>query len=122
MRSMQSPIGLRIAAISYLILGIYALVFPVLYDPALFPLYIIGILSIICGVGVMLLRKWALWISAIIFPIMVAVSSVTVYYSVNELGFYPDWESALFNTSLILYLVLAILALLLVLDKRRELK
>ena len=70
MSDMQGPIGLRIAAVFYIILGVYALVFPVLYDPSLYALYIVGGLSILCGAGVILLKKWALWITAILFPIM----------------------------------------------------
>ena len=119
---MQGPTGLRIAAVFYIILGIYALAFPVMYDLSLYPMYIIGVLSILCGAGVLLLKKWGLWISAVLFPVMLMLSMVTLYYSASVGGFYPDWERALFNVSLILYLVLAALGFLLVADKRRELK
>ena len=119
---MQGPTGLRVAAIFYIILGIYMLAFPVLYDPSLYPLYIIGILSILSGVGILLLKKWALWISVALFPVMLMLSIVTLYYSVSVVGFYPDWESTVFHISLIAYLILTIIAFLLVVDRRREFK
>lgn len=119
---MQGPIGLRVAAILYMVLGIYALVFPLLYDPSILFLYIVGGLSIICGIGTMLLKKWGLWISVALFPVMLMLSIVTFYYSISSLGFYPDWERALFNTSLVIYMILSVLGFLLVVDKRRDLK
>jgi hypothetical protein len=122
MRNMQGPTSLRVAAILYIILGVYTLAFPVLYDPSLFPLYIIGILSILSGLGTVLLKKWALWISVPLFPVMLLLSIVTLSYSVTVVGFYPDWETTLFHISLIIYLILTILGFLQVVDKRRELK
>lgn len=119
---MQGPIGLRVAAILYMVLGIYAFVFPLLYDVSLLFLYIVGGLSILCGIGAMLLKKWGLWVSVALFPVMLTLSIVTLYYSVISLGFYPDWERALFNISLVIYLVLSVLGFLLVVDKRRDLK
>jgi len=122
MNDMQGPVSLRIAAVFYLVLGVYVLVFPSLYDTSLFSLYVVGALSILCGVGVLLLKKWALWGSTLLFPVMLALSSVTLFYSSSMVGFYPDWKRALFHLSLMLYLVLTILALLMVVDKRREFK
>jgi hypothetical protein len=119
---MQGPIGLRVAAVLYFMLGIYLLAFPILYDTSIFALYIVGGLSILCGAGIMLLKKWTLWISVVLFPVMLALSVVSLYYSVSVSGFYPDWERTLFHISLIVYLLLTVLAFLLVVDKRRDFK
>jgi hypothetical protein len=53
---------------------------------------------------------------------MLVLSIVTLYYSASVVGFYPDWQTTLFHLSLIGYLVLAVLAFLLIVDKKREFK
>jgi hypothetical protein len=122
MSDMKGLTDLRIAAIIYMVLGVYALVFPIVYDISLYPLYIVGGLSILCGAGVLLLKKWAVWISAALFPVMLMLSIATLYYSVSVAGFYPDWERMLFHLSLVIYLILSIVGFLLVIDKRKDLK
>jgi hypothetical protein len=119
---MQGSTGLRIAAIFYILLGIYTLAFPVAFDPAAYPFYIIGVLSIVAGAGAILVKKWGLWIAVLLFPVMLVLSIVTLYYSASVVGFYPDWQATLFHLSLIGYLVLAVLAFLLIVDKKREFK
>ena len=119
---MQGSTGLRVASIFYILLGIYTLAFPVAFDPSAYPFYIIGVLSIIAGAGAMFVKKWGLWIGVLLFPVMLVLSIVTLYYSASVVGFYPDWQTILFHLSLIGYLVLAVLAFLLIVDKKREFK
>jgi uncharacterized protein (DUF983 family) len=77
---MQGSTGLRVAAIFYVLLGVYMLAFPVAFDPSTYPLYIIGVLSIVAGAGTILMKKWGLWIAVLVFPVMLVLSIVTLYY------------------------------------------
>jgi len=97
-------------------------VFSVLYDQGLIPLIALSLASIVAGLGLLLERRFALWLSLLIFPLGVVEAVATLFYSVKTVGWYPSDIVAAFNASLVLYAVGLAVSLLLVIDRRGQLK
>lgn len=114
--------GLLVASAIFFVLGAYGLVFSALFDPGLIPLIALSVVALVTGVGLFLNRRFGLWLTLLLFPLGIVEAISTLLYSVRLAGWYSDNATGAFNASLILYVVGLILALLLVADKRSELK
>jgi hypothetical protein len=114
--------GLLVASAIFIILGGYGLVFSALYDPSLIPLIALSLASIAAGLGALLERRFALWLSLLIFPLGIVEALATLSYSVRMSDWYPSDIVGVFNASLILYAVGFVVSLVLVIDKRGQLK
>jgi hypothetical protein len=116
------PIGLKISVVVFLLAAAYNIAFPALFDPSLFPLILIGALCLVNGISLFLQRKLGLYLTLLLFPIMLLQGSYTLFAVVNSVGWDPNPQTAAFNASLIAYSLITLLAFLLVLDKRAELR
>ena len=114
--------GLVVASAIFILLGVYGLVFSALYDLGLIPLIVLSLVSIVTGLGVFLGRRFALWLSLLLFPLAIVETFSTLFYSVTLSGWYSSDIVTVFNASLILYAVGLVISLLLVVDKRGQLK
>ena len=114
--------GLLVGSAIFFVLGAYGLVFSALYDTGLIPLIVLSVLFLITGVGVLLGRRFGLWLTLLLFPLGIVEIIATLLYSVTLSGWYSTNTVAAFNASLISYAVGLIISLLLVLDKRSQLK
>ena len=114
--------GLLVASAILIVLGAYGLVFSALYDIGLFPLIALSLALVATGLGVLFGRRFGLWLSLLVFPLGVAEAVATLSYSVRVSGWYSSNTIAVFNASLILYAVGLIVSLVLVIDKRSQLK
>lgn len=114
--------GLLVASAIFIVLGAYGLVFSALYDIGLFPLIALSLALVATGLGVLFGRRFGLWLSLLVFPLGVAEAVATLSYSVRVSGWYSSNTIAVFNASLILYAVGLIVSLVLVIDKRSQLK
>lgn len=114
--------GLLVASAIFLVLGLYGLAFSALYDVGLIPLIALSVVSLATGVGVLLGRRFAFWLMLLLFPLGIVEAIATLFYSVTLSGWYSNNVVAAFNASLILYAVGLIVSLLLVIDKRSQLK
>jgi hypothetical protein len=114
--------GLLVASVIFIVLGAYGLVFSGLYDLTLVPLIALSVVAVLAGVGVLFERRFGLWISLLLFPLAMVMALSTLFYSVTVSGWSADIPEALFEASLILYAVGLIVSLLLVIDKRGQLK
>jgi len=114
--------GLLVASAIFILLGVYGLVFSALYDLGLIPLIVLSLVSIVTGLGVFLGRRFALWLSLLLFPLAIVETFSTLFYSVTLSGWYSSDIVTVFNASLILYAVGLVISLLLVIDKRGQLK
>jgi hypothetical protein len=113
---------LLVGSAIFFALGAYGLVFSALYDAGLIPLIALSVLFLITGVGVLLGRRFGLWLTLLLFPLGIVEAIATLLYSVTLSGWYSTNAVAAFNASLILYAVGLIISLLLVIDKRSQLK
>ena len=114
--------GLLVASAIFMVLGAYGLVFSALYDLGLIPLIALSLASIVTGLGLLFGRRFALWLSLVVFPVGIVEALATLSYSVRMSGWYPSDIVGLFNASLILYAVGFVVSLVLVIDKRGQLK
>jgi len=114
--------GLLVASAIFFVLGVYGLAFSALYDMGLIPLIALSVVSLATGVGVLLGRRFALWLTLLLFPLGIVEAITTLFYSATLSGWYSNNVVAAFNASLTLYAVGLVVSLLLVLDKRSQLK
>lgn len=114
--------GLVVASAIFILLGVYGLVFSALYDLGLIPLIVLSLVSIVTGLGVFLARRFALWLSLLLFPLAIVETFSTLFYSVTLSGWYSSDIVTVFNASLILYAIGLVISLLLVIDRRSQLK
>ena len=114
--------GLLVASAIFLVLGFYGLAFSALYDMGLIPLIALSVVSLATGVGVLLGRRFAFWLTLLLFPLGIVEAIATLFYSVTLSGWYSNNVVAAFNASLVLYAVGLIVSLLLVIDRRNQLK
>jgi len=121
-KRLDRSFGVWFTSAFHILAGIYMAIFPVLYERFLFPLYFMAGACVVAGVGIFLMRRWAFWLALIAIPAVVTTFSSVLLYSISSFGFNPDWSTALFNMINALYLVFTAIALLLLLDKRKEFK
>lgn len=114
--------GLLVASAIFIVLGAYGLVFSALYDLGLIPLIALSLALVGAGLGAFLGRRFALWLALVLFPLGVVEVLSTLSYSVTLFGWYANTAAGVFNASLILYIVGLVVSLLLVVDKRGQLK
>jgi hypothetical protein len=114
--------GLIVASAIFFVLGAYGLVFSALYDVGLIPLIALSVVSLAAGVGVLLGRRFGLWLTLLLFPLGIVEATATLLYSVTLSGWYSNSIVAAFNASMVLYAVALAISLLLVIDKRGQLK
>jgi hypothetical protein len=114
--------GLLVASAIFFVMGAYGLVFSALYDMGLIPLIALSVVSLATGIGVLLGRRFGLWLTLLLFPLGIGEAIATLFYSVTLAGWYSNDMVAAFNASLVLYAVGLIISLLLVIDKRSQLK
>jgi hypothetical protein len=114
--------GLLVASAIFFVLGAYGLVFSALYDVGLIPLIALSVVSLATGIGVLLGRRFGLWLTLLLFPLGTVEAIATLSYSVTLAGWYSNDMVTAFNISLVLYAVGLVISLLLVIDKRSQLK
>jgi len=121
-KRLDRSFGVLFSSAFYILAGIYIVIFPILFERFLFPLYFIAGACVIAGVGIFLMWRWAFWLALIAIPAVVTTFGSVLLYSISNFGFNPDWSTALFNTINVLYLTFTAIALLFLLDKRKEFK
>lgn len=117
------PIGLSFSSFFYAAAGVYYLAYPIIVsDPTIWPLYIIGALSLLGSFGVLKMSRWGLWLGLGLFlPLLVAplFALMAVWSSP---GIFQQALPIAFVASLFILMFFATLTFLLILDKRRDFK
>jgi hypothetical protein len=117
------PIGLSISSLFYAVAGVYYLVFPlVAQDTGIWPLYVIGVLSLVGGFGVLKMTRWGLWLGLGLFLPQVIAPSFALMAALSYPGVTQEPIAIVFVASLLALMFFASLAFLLILDKRRSFK
>jgi hypothetical protein len=117
------PVGLSFSSFFYAISGLYYLIYPlVVQDTTLYPLYIIGALSIVGSVGIMRVTRWGLWVGLALFPLQIVAPSFALMTALQYPGVASSSTALVYIASLVILMFFASLTFLLVLDKRRSFK
>ena len=106
----------------YAVGGVYMLAFWALYGRSAYPLLALGVVSVIVSAALYVLSKWAYWIGLFSFPLLLIEFIFSLNFSVGVVGWYPNIPTAVFNASMILYLIFLCLSVLFLVDKRNSLK
>jgi hypothetical protein len=117
------PIGLSISSFFFAAAGVYYLTYPLIVsDPTIWPLYVIGALSLLGSFGVLKMTKWGLWLGLALFlpQVIAPVYALMTEWSVP--GLFQQPMSIAFVASLFVLMFFASLTFLLILDKRRDFK
>jgi len=117
------PVGLSFSSFFYAISGLYYLIYPlVVQDTTLYPLYVIGALSIVGSVGIMRVTRWGLWVGLALFPLQIVAPSFALMTALQYPGVASSSTALVYIASLVILMFFASLTFLLVLDKRRSFK
>src|SRR5216683_8381528 len=117
------PVGLSFSSFFYAASGAYYLIYPlVVQDTTLYPLYIIGALSIVGSVGIMKVTRWGLWVGLALFPLQIVAPSFALMTALQYPGVASSSTALVYIASLVILMFFASLTFLLVLDKRRTFK
>jgi hypothetical protein len=115
------PVGLSISSFFYGAAGVYYLVYPlVVMDPTIWPLYIIGGLSLVGSFGVLRMTRWGLWLGLGLFLPQVVAPAFALMATWTAPGIFQQPLSIAFVASLFVLMFFATLTFLLILDKRRD--
>jgi hypothetical protein len=116
------PFASWFASIYFAVVALYSLGFLVMSDPYCLPLYVQAGFALASGIGLFMMKRWALWLSAITIPVIVAVELSALSFSIHIAGFSPGMLGLVLNLSYSLIVILAIIVALFLIDKRREFK
>jgi len=117
------PVGLSISSFFYAASGVYYLVYPIVAsDPTIWPLYLIGALSLMGSFGVLKMTRWGLWLGLGLFVPQVIAPAFALRTALSYPGLFQQPVSIAFVASLFVLMFFASLTFLLVLDKRRTFK
>jgi hypothetical protein len=117
------PVGLSISSFFYAASGIYYLAFPIAAgDAGIWPLYLIGTLSLLGSFGVLKMTRWGLWLGLGLFLPQLIAPTFALMTTLTYPGIAQQPIAIAFVASLAVLMFFACLAFLLILDKRRSFK
>ena len=87
----------------------------------LFPLGVLGALSLISVYGLIKLKKWSVWFVVAHFFLGITFGATTLYASVMIQTFSSNLSAFSFNLMLIVYLIITIISAIFIVSKRGEL-
>ena len=117
------PVGLSFSSFFYAASGLYYLIYPlIVQDTTLYPLYVIGALSIVGSVGIMRVTRWGLWVGLSLFPLQIVAPAFALMTALQYPGVASSSTALVFIVSLVILMFFASLTFLTVLDKRRSFK
>jgi len=93
-----------------------------IFDPGAYLLAVLGAISLVIGVALFMLSRWAFWIGVFTFPLYLVEFIYSVVASVNLVGWFPDTLTGLFQSSMIVYAIFLCFSFVLLLDRRNSLK
>jgi len=114
--------GIWFPLVFYAVGGVYLLVFWVLYGLSAYHLLALGVASLVICAALYAMSKWAYWLGLFTFPLLLLEFIYALIFSVGVVGWYPNIPTALFNASMIIYLIFLCFSFLFLVDKRNTLK
>ena len=110
--------GLLFAAGFYVAAGLYLLAFTLTPNMNLLMLLLLGVASVLAGLGLYMLKRWAFWLAIAVFPLLATFALSTLLFSMSIPSEEASLMATLLNTSLAALGALSFLAFFAVLDNR----
>jgi hypothetical protein len=114
--------GIWFPLVFYAIGGIYLLAFWALYSVTAYHLLALGVTSLVIAIALYSLSRWAYWLGLFTFPLLFVEFVYALNFSVSVVGWYPNIPTAIFNASMVAYLIFLVFSFLFLVDKRNTLK
>ncbi|MFQ6080414.1 MAG: hypothetical protein ACE5OW_01950 [Candidatus Bathyarchaeia archaeon] len=92
----------------------------VLSNFALVHVGFLAVLSLATAYGLVRMRRWSVFLVAILFFLGTTFGATTLYSSIMQQTFYPSLEMLLFHLALIVYLIMTVVAFIYVATKRKN--
>jgi hypothetical protein len=109
------------AATAYILIGLYFLVFSI-PDFNLALLSIIGLGSVIAGLGLYMFKRWGFWLASAVFPLLATASISTLIFSLKIPVQDSTFTPIILDTSLAIVFILSIVSFLTVISVRNSFK
>ena len=110
--------GLLFAAGFYVAAGLYLLAFALTPNMNLLILPLLGVASVLAGLGLYMLKRWAFWLAIAVFPLLATFALSTLLFSISIPSEKASLMATLLNTSLAALGALSFFAIFAVLDNR----
>jgi hypothetical protein len=114
------PFASWFVSIYFAAVALYSLVLAFWHDPYCLPLYVQAGLALASAIGVFMLKRWSLWLSAISLPPIIALELSALESTARISGFNPNLSTVTMNVSYLIIVVVAVFSSLLLVDQRRE--
>ncbi|MGQ9639211.1 MAG: hypothetical protein ACUVUB_01975 [Candidatus Bathyarchaeia archaeon] len=109
------------AAAAYILVGAYFIAFSI-PDLNLLLLLIIGLGSIITGLGLYMFKRWGFWLASALFPLLATASLSTLIFSLKIPVQDSTFTSLILDLSLTVMFILTVASFLTVLSVRDDFK
>jgi len=116
------PWGISFAFAASVIAGVYYLAYPILRDINLYPLYTLGVLTLLASYGLFKMNRLGGWLGAVLYPAQIVTPAFAFLSAIEGPGLGSDYTVIAFVISLGFLMFLSTLSFLFILDKRRSLK
>jgi len=114
--------GVLAVSIFYVVLGGAEALVLALSNFTLVHVAPLAVLSLITAYGLIRMKKWSVLLVVILFFPAITFGATTLYVSVIRQTFFPSLEVLLFHLALVVYLILAFIALIYVVAVRKNFK
>lgn len=114
--------GMLLVSLFYAVVGLVLASILTFFGFKLPHVGVLAVLNLMLAYGLFKMRKWSVKLLAVLFLPQVTFGAFTLFYSVTVWTFSSFWETAAFNLSLIVYIVLCFVSLVYVLAKRKDFK
>ncbi|MGD8506963.1 MAG: hypothetical protein PVF15_09925 [Candidatus Bathyarchaeota archaeon] len=111
-----------LVSIFHVIVSVAFVVILALYNFRLFHVAVLAVLNLISAYGLFQMKTWSAKLIAALFLPQIMFGIITLYLSFTMWTLPSTWEIAVFNLSLITYVVLCFISFVYVIAKRRRIK
>lgn len=110
--------GMVVFAVFYAVAGLSEFFVLFLSGLRLFPAGVLGFLSLTAAYGLIKMRRWAVWLVAVLFFLGTTFGATTLGASITTQTFNPNLDALSLHLGLIAYLIMTAVASIYVLSKR----
>ncbi len=120
--AVMRPWGISFSFAANTIMGAYYLAYPLFRDVGLYPLYTLGVLSLVAAYSLFRMSRWGVWLGAALFPAQIVAPVFAFLATIESPGIGSDYEVIVFAASFLVLMFLSTLSFLFILDKRKSSK
>jgi len=113
-------LGVVAFSLFYAVAGAAQAFILVLSNFTLVPVGFLAVLSLVTAYGLVRMRRWSVFLTAILFFLGITFGAITLYSSIMRQTFYPSLEVLLFHLTIIAYVIMTTVAFIYVRANRES--